>query len=108
MFISFAFPFPAIRLSDLQNILSGLQIPAEAGASGAAAAAGGGASEPHVDLSAGITADAMKPLLSNKDFVKGMKELLPTEAQTDNLDEVANEINGKIFLFDLVFFYWAH
>ena len=73
-------------------------MPAEAGGAGgaaASAAAGGASSEPHVDLSAGITAEAMKPLLTNKDFVKGMKDLLPAEAQTDNMDDLANEINGK-------------
>ena len=93
LFIPFSAP---IQLADLQNILSGIQIPAEAGGGGSAAAAA--AAGPSVDLSAGLTADAMKPLLSDKDFVKGMKELLPAEAQTDNLDEVANEINGMFVL----------
>ena len=60
---------PPIKLADLQNILSGIQVPggAEGGASG------GG---PEVNLASGITAEVMRPLLANKDFVKKMKELL--------------------------------
>ena len=73
-----------IQLSDLQNILSGLGTP------------GGsqGASGPPVDLAAGLTAEAMRPLLSNPDFVKRMKELLPAEHQGEA--DLGEEIRGTV------------
>merc|ERR1712004_932028 len=51
-----------IRLSDLQNVLSGLP-------------ASGGSSGPNVDLSSGLTSEVLAPLLENPEFVKKMKEL---------------------------------
>ena len=75
-----------IQLSDLQNILSGLGTP---GGSQAAAASG-----PPVDLAAGLTAEAMRPLLSNPDFVKRMKELLPAEHQ--GAPDVGEEISSTV------------
>ena len=74
-----------IQLSDLQNILSGLGTPG-----GSQAAASG----PPVDLAAGLTAEAMRPLLSNPDFVKRMKELLPAEHQRES--DVGEEISSTV------------
>lgn len=79
-------PAAPIQLSDLQNILSGINVPK--GEGGAA-----GASGPSIDLSSGLTAEAMKPLLQDKNFVAGMKDLLPPEHNHSSLEEVANEIN---------------
>ena len=70
----------------MQNILSGLGTP---GGSQAAAASG-----PPVDLAAGLTAEAMRPLLSNPDFVKRMKELLPAEHQ--GAPDVGEEISSTV------------
>jgi hypothetical protein len=85
-----------IQLSDLQNILSGIQMPATGGdASGGAAAAAG----PQVDLARGITAEVMRPLLANPDFVKKMKDLLPAEHQGENLED---EIKGAYGLLSVV------
>ena len=80
-----------IQLSDLQNILSGLGTP-----SGSQAAA---ASGPPVDLAAGLTAEAMRPLLSNPDFVKRMKELLPAEHQgaADVGEEISSTVSSPQF-----------
>jgi len=57
-----------IRLSDLQNVLSGLP-----------GAGAGASSGPNVDLSSGLSSEVLQPLLENPDFVKKMKELLPEE-----------------------------
>ena len=79
-----------IQLSDLQNILSGLGTPG-----GSQAAASG----PPVDLAAGLTAEAMRPLLSNPDFVKRMKELLPAEHQgaADVGEEISSTVSSPQF-----------
>ena len=69
----------------MQNILSGLGTPG-----GSQAAASG----PPVDLAAGLTAEAMRPLLSNPDFVKRMKELLPAEHQ--GAPDVGEEISSTV------------
>lgn len=73
-----------IQLSDLQGILSG--ITPEGGAAGS--------SGPQVDLSSGLTGEMMQPLLTNPDFVKKMKDLLPAEHQ--GADNVADEIKGTV------------
>merc|ERR1711992_221426 len=61
-----------IRLSDLQNVLSGLP------------SAQGAASGPSVDLSSGLTTEILQPLLENPEFVRKMKELLPEEEQAQD------------------------
>ena len=48
---------PAIQLSDLQSILSNMQVPASEG--------GGQA----VDLATAMTGEAMQPLLQNQEFL---------------------------------------
>lgn len=58
-------PNPAIQLSDLQSILSNMQVPA-AGGEGAA-----------VDLSTALTGEALQPLLQNPEFLDKVKEFLP-------------------------------
>ena len=47
-----------------------------------------------MDLAAGLTAEAMRPLLSNPDFVKRMKELLPAEHQ--GAPDVGEEISSTV------------
>ena len=42
----------------------------------------------------GLTAEAMRPLLSNPDFVKRMRELLPAEHRAE--DQAAEEISGTV------------
>ncbi len=72
----------AIRLEDLQNVLSGLP------------AGGAGSSGPSVDLSSGLTAEVLQPLLENEEFVKKMKALLPEEEQAQ--EDTASEVRGTL------------
>ncbi len=67
--------------------MSGIQVPA--GAEGGAGAKQG----PSVDLSSGLTAELVEPLLRKPDFVKRMKELLPAEHRDNDLDD---EIKGTV------------
>jgi len=76
-------------LADLQNILSGIQVPPEAAEGGGAASNAG----PAVDLATGISAELVEPLIKNKDFMKRLKELLPAEHQNENLE---TEVKGTI------------
>merc|ERR1719219_2792545 len=71
-----------IRLSDLQNVLSGLP-------TGAA-----GTSGPSVDLSSGLTTEVLQPLLENPEFVRKMKELLPEEEQAQ--DDATGQVRGTL------------
>jgi len=71
-----------IRLSDLQNVLSGLPT-AQSSASG-----------PSVDLSSGLTTEALQPLLENPEFVRKMKELLPEEEQAQ--DDATGQVRGTL------------
>ncbi len=68
-----------IRLSDLQNVLSGL--PA-------------GGSGPNVDLSSGLSTEVLQPLLENPEFVRKMKELLPEEEQAQ--DDAQGQVRGTL------------
>merc|ERR1711894_273300 len=70
-----------IRLSDLQNVLSGLP-------------ASGGSSGPNVDLSSGLTSEVLAPLLENPEFVKKMKELLPDEEQQQ--DDIGSQVQSTL------------
>merc|ERR1711862_268220 len=70
-----------IRLSDLQNVLSGLP--------SASASAG-----PNVDLSSGLTTEVLQPLLENPEFVRKMKELLPEEEQAQ--DDATGQVRGTL------------
>merc|ERR1712172_249676 len=73
-----------IRLSVLQNVLSGL--PSAGSSSGSAG--------PNVDLSSGLTAEALQPLLENPEFVRKMKELLPEEEQAQ--DDASGQVRGTL------------
>ncbi|XP_054707205.1 proteasomal ubiquitin receptor ADRM1-like [Uloborus diversus] len=57
----------SIQLSDLQNILSSLSVPAQAE----------NASKPSVDLSSAITVEALQPLFSNQELMNRVRTLLP-------------------------------
>merc|ERR1719397_347142 len=77
-----------IQLSDLQSILSNISVPA-----GAEAGAGGGAG-PAVDLSSGLTGDALQPLLQNQEFLDRVKEFLP--AGEDGKEVTAADLSGTV------------
>jgi len=59
-----------IQLSDLQNILSGISVPADAT----------GSPKLPVDLSSAMTAEALQPILTNQEFVDQLKPFLPPTA----------------------------
>lgn len=81
-----------IQLADLQSILSGIQVPAglTSGATATAAASTG----PAIDLSSGLSMDVLQPLLENPEFVRKMKELLPSE-ELDR-EDARGEIRGTL------------
>ena len=66
-------PAGAIQLSDFQNIISGLSVPAAAGGS----ATNGAQNDLNIDLAASINYEALQPLLLNEDFMKKVKDFLP-------------------------------
>lgn len=73
----------AIQLSDLQNIIAGLTVP------GQSADAQRNRSEVPIDLSSSITAEVLRPLLTNEDFMKRVRDHLP---KTDEgADQKASE-----------------
>merc|ERR1712210_54924 len=60
-----------IQLSDLQSILSNIQVPPGGEAIGA------GSSGPSVDLSTALTGEALQPILSQEGFLDKVKAFLP-------------------------------
>jgi 26S proteasome regulatory subunit N13 len=81
----------AIQLSDLQSILSNIQVPA--GAEGLSA---GGSGEPAVDLASGLTSEALQPLLSNPDFLEKVKEFIPKDEKKDVKDLTAEDLKDTV------------
>eukprot|EP00088_Acartia_fossae_P018640 TRINITY_DN20763_c0_g1_i1.p1 TRINITY_DN20763_c0_g1~~TRINITY_DN20763_c0_g1_i1.p1 ORF type:complete len:361 (-),score=137.53 TRINITY_DN20763_c0_g1_i1:99-1181(-) len=75
---------PAIQLSDLQSILSNMQVPA--GASGE-----GGAT---VDLSTALTGETLGPLLQNQEFLDKVKEFLP--AGEEGKEVTLSDLSGTV------------
>jgi UCH-binding domain len=67
----------------LQSILSGIKVPA-------------GASGPDVDLSLGITGEVLQPLLENEEFVRKMKDLLPSVSGDEAGEDPASEIKSTV------------
>eukprot|EP00088_Acartia_fossae_P027829 TRINITY_DN2859_c0_g1_i1.p1 TRINITY_DN2859_c0_g1~~TRINITY_DN2859_c0_g1_i1.p1 ORF type:complete len:424 (-),score=188.89 TRINITY_DN2859_c0_g1_i1:279-1550(-) len=79
-----------IQLSDLQSILSNIQVPA-----GAEGLGGVGGGEP-VDLASGLTSETLQPLLSNSEFLEKVKEFLPKEEKKDAKDLTAEDLKDTI------------
>jgi len=75
---------PAIQLSDLQSILSNMQVPA----------GGEGSSGPAVDLSTALTGEAMQPLLQNQEFLDKVKEFLP--AGEEGKEVTLSDLSGTV------------
>lgn len=72
---------PAVQLSDLQSILSNMQVPASA------------AQQESVDLSASFSTDALLPLLSDKETQDRLKPFLPA---VENLPSAENELRETV------------
>jgi len=66
-----------IQLSDFQNIISGLTVPASA-VNGASRG-----NDVNIDLAASINFEALKPLLSNEDFMQRVKDFLPPSVDAE-------------------------
>jgi len=81
-------PQPAIQLSDLQSILSGIQVPP----GGEAVVAPG----PSVDLSSGMTGEALQPILSNPEFLDKVKEFLPQGDKEEGKELTAEDLKGTV------------
>jgi len=78
-----------IQLSDLQSILSNIQVPAGGDAIGAEGGAG-----PAVDLSTALTGEALQPILQNQQFLDKVKEFLP--AGEDGKEVTAEDLAGTV------------
>merc|ERR1711936_397113 len=78
-----------IQLSDLQSILSNIQVPAGGDAIGAEGSAG-----PAVDLSTALTGEALQPILQNQQFLDKVKEFLP--AGEDGKEVTAEDLAGTV------------
>merc|ERR1719481_1855938 len=76
---------PAIQLSDVQSILSNMQVPAGAGEGSGGAA---------VDLSTGLTGEALQPLLQNQEFLDKVKEFLP--AGEEGKEVTLSDLSGTV------------
>ena len=76
---------PAIQLSDLQSILSNMQVPA--------------AGSVAVDLSTALTGEALQPLLQNQEFLDKVKEFLPAgeEGKETSLADLSGTVQSPQF-----------
>jgi len=63
------------NLTNLQQILSGIQVPDSV--LGIDSAAQGQAAKPSVDLSEGLSTDVLQPILGNPEFMRQLREFLP-------------------------------
>jgi len=79
---------PSIQLSDLQSILSNIQGPP-----GSEPVAAGG---PAVDLSSGLTLEALKPILSNPEFLAKVKDFLPKDEKEEGKEVSAEDLQGTV------------
>ena len=85
-------PNAAIQLSDLQNIISGLTVPT----------AGAAAADQNIDLAHSINYEALKPLLSNKQFMDRVREQLPPAVNAEGQTQPVTGENTSEQLADTV------
>jgi len=77
---------PAVQLSDLQSILSNMQVPAAAG------------QQESVDLSTSFSTDVLLPLIADKEVQNRLKEFLPAAADLPtNQNELRETIQSPQF-----------
>lgn len=75
-----------IQLSDLQNIISGLTVEQQQAKKEIV----------NVDLSLIVNSDALKNLLSNKEFMDKVKELLPDTSEVDKQQTLSEQVISTI------------
>jgi len=86
------------NLTNLQQILSGIQIPESAlGVTAAAAAAAGQSEKPSVDLSEGLSTEVLHPILSNADFMRQLRDFLPPSEGNDTAQMVRDTVQSPQF-----------
>merc|ERR1711971_1093182 len=78
-----------IQLSDLQSILSNIQVPAGGEAIGA------GSGGPSVDLSTALTGEALQPILSQEGFLDKVKAFLPA-GEEEGKEVTAADLKGTV------------
>jgi len=78
-----------IQLSDLQSILSNIQVPPGGEAIGA------GSSGPSVDLSTALTGEALQPILSQEGFLDKVKAFLPA-GEEEGKEVTAADLKGTV------------
>jgi hypothetical protein len=83
---------PAIQLSDLQSIISGLTVPQQK------------RDDVNVDLSSSLNYEALQPLLSNEAFMERVKTFLPptsegsgAQSAAQNQDDLATTVKSPQF-----------
>merc|ERR1711973_322033 len=79
-----------IQLSDLQSILSNIQVPPGGEAIGA-----GGSGGPSVDLSTAMTSEALQPILSQEGFLDKVKAFLPA-GEEEGKEVTAADLKGTV------------
>lgn len=83
------------NLTNLQQILSGIQIPDSA--LGVPAAGAGQAEKPSVDLSEGLSTEVLHPILSNADFMRQLRDFLPPSEGSDTTQMVKDTVQSPQF-----------
>jgi len=83
------------NLTNLQQILSGIQIPDSA--LGVPAAGAGQAEKPSVDLSEGLSTEVLHPILSNADFMRQLQDFLPPSEGSDTTQMVKDTVQSPQF-----------
>ncbi|KAL1416850.1 hypothetical protein MTO96_027447 [Rhipicephalus appendiculatus] len=84
---------PAIQLSDLQSILSGIKVPPGSEAAGAEASK---EQAVNVDLSTAINMEVLQPLLDNKDLMGRVEKLLPPSTESDKQPDVSELLQDTV------------
>jgi len=80
-----------IQLSDLQSILSNIQVPPGS----EPVVAGGAAGGPSVDLSTALTGEALQPLLQQEGFLDKVKGFLPA-GEDEGKEVTAADVKGTV------------
>lgn len=83
---------PAIQLSDLQSILSGIKVPP----SESAGAEASKEQSVNVDLSTAINIEVLQPLLDNKELMSRVEKLLPATTESGKQPDVSEHLQDTI------------
>jgi len=83
------------NLTNLQQILSGIQIPDSA--LGVPAAGAEKSEKPSVDLSEGLSTEVLHPILSNPDFMRQLQDFLPPSEGNDTAQMVRDTVQSPQF-----------